>query len=319
MAGSGYVSVPITILADTVYGGRIIGAGIEGKGVTGADLQLWYAILDAARTASTAIVELPQATITRALNRENPKRIRDGLGRLRGTTMHLGGTILPTVIEFEHIGTGRMPRIWRIQIDKRLLDLVHQSTKKGGMVGILGSQLANLSSKYSMGIYSRFLAWMQNSYPQDRAIRFTQLKGKTAFQLDIPVDKVPSVFAFRDHLRHSEIKRLLVTQSPKCPLKRELSHSSVEIDTFAVTSDATGELVALKVMISTTSVEGLKLAYIKAQQQHRGDCRIFCARGLFSSVADEPFAEDDGELGFCLAPLPRGPFPVLGGVVENQI
>ena len=49
------------------------------------------------------------------------------------------------------------------------------------------------------------------------------------------------------------------------------------------------------------------------------DCRIFCARGLFSSLGDEPFAEDDGELSFCLEPLARRPFPVLGSVVENQI
>ena len=50
-----------------------------------------------------------------------------------------------------------------------------------------------------------------------------------------------------------------------------------------------------------------------------GDCRIFCARGRFSSLADEPFAEDDGELCFGLDPVPWRAFPVLGSVVQHQV
>lgn len=45
---------------------------------------------------------------------------------------------------------------------------------------------------------------------------------------------------------------------------------------------------------------------------------ILCARPV-SSLADEPFAEDDGELGLGLEPLARRPFPFHGSVVENQI
>ena len=45
---------------------------------------------------------------------------------------------------------------------------------------------------------------------------------------------------------------------------------------------------------------------------------ILCVRPV-SSLADEPFAEDDGELGFGLEPLARRPFPFLGGVVQDQI
>ncbi|MGF7171431.1 hypothetical protein FHS91_003129, partial [Sphingobium xanthum] len=43
------------------------------------------------------------------------------------------------------------------------------------------------------------------------------------------------------------------------------------------------------------------------------DCQIFCARGRLSSSDDEPLAEDHGELGFCLGPLARWPFPFIGG------
>ena len=36
-------------------------------------------------------------------------------------------------------------------------------------------------------------------------------------------------------------------------------------------------------------------------------------------MSDEPFAEDDGELGFRLEPLARRSFPFLGRVVEDEI
>ena len=45
----------------------------------------------------------------------------------------------------------------------------------------------------------------------------------------------------------------------------------------------------------------------------------FRARGRFSSLADEPFAEDDGELGLGLEPLARRPFPFVSRVVQNQV
>ena len=45
---------------------------------------------------------------------------------------------------------------------------------------------------------------------------------------------------------------------------------------------------------------------------------ILCMR-LISSLSDEPFAEDDGELGLGLEPLSRRPLPFLRRVVENEI
>jgi len=50
-----------------------------------------------------------------------------------------------------------------------------------------------------------------------------------------------------------------------------------------------------------------------------GACQIFCARGRFSSCDDEPVAEDDGELGFGLEPFARRSFPLLRGVIENEV
>ena len=45
---------------------------------------------------------------------------------------------------------------------------------------------------------------------------------------------------------------------------------------------------------------------------------ILCGR-RFSSLVDEPFAEDDGELCLGLEPLARRAFPLLGGLVQDEI
>jgi hypothetical protein len=50
----------------------------------------------------------------------------------------------------------------------------------------------------------------------------------------------------------------------------------------------------------------------------RGLSGILCARRV-SSLADEPFAEDDGELHLSFEPLARRSFPFLGRVVQDQI
>ena len=56
----------------------------------------------------------------------------------------------------------------------------------------------------------------------------------------------------------------------------------------------------------------------RAGDRAAGLSGILCARPV-SSLADEPFAEDDGELGLGLEPLARRSFPFLGRVVEDQI
>src|SRR3546814_7894866 len=56
-----------------------------------------------------------------------------------------------------------------------------------------------------------------------------------------------------------------------------------------------------------------------APKGQRRACQKFCARGRLSSLDDEPFAEDHGELGFCLGPFARRSFPLLGRMIENEV
>ena len=64
---------------------------------------------------------------------------------------------------------------------------------------------------------------------------------------------------------------------------------------------------------------GLVWPEASAQKRARWDYQEFRARGRFSSLADEPFAEDDGELGLGLEPFARRPFPFVSRVVQNQV
>ncbi len=51
---------------------------------------------------------------------------------------------------------------------------------------------------------------------------------------------------------------------------------------------------------------------------YQGLSDILCGRPV-SSLADEPLAEDDGELGLGLEPFAWRSLPVLGRVVQHQV
>ena len=64
----------------------------------------------------------------------------------------------------------------------------------------------------------------------------------------------------------------------------------------------------------------LRARKLKSHIHRKGrDYPIFCVRGRFSSLADEPLAEHDGELGLGLGPFAGRAFPVLSRAIESQI
>ena len=62
----------------------------------------------------------------------------------------------------------------------------------------------------------------------------------------------------------------------------------------------------------------LQIEFIAILLGKMGLSGILCGRPI-SLLSHEPFAEDDGELGACLRPFPRWPFPVLRSMVENKV
>jgi len=65
-----------------------------------------------------------------------------------------------------------------------------------------------------------------------------------------------------------------------------------------------------QVIVPANALEYLQSIY-RNPAEPDGDYQEFRARGRFSSLADEPFAEDDGELGLGLEPFARRPFPFV--------
>ena len=54
------------------------------------------------------------------------------------------------------------------------------------------------------------------------------------------------------------------------------------------------------------------------RKQMLGTVRNLCGRPV-SLLSHKSFAEHHGELGPCLSPFPRRPFPVFRSVVENKV
>ncbi|WP_116654014.1 hypothetical protein [Pelagibacterium sediminicola] len=271
------IAIPLAVLSSAFYTPHKDGEGSlrpSGKSLTGSDLQIWYLILDAAEHAVDYIVDIPQVSITKLLDRENPTRIRAGLDRLRGTNMVLSnGTIMPTVIAFDHVGVGTEPRVWRIQIDRRAYELVQASIRMGKRGNIRTDELKEMSSRYSFGLYSRWVGCLHGEFPSDRAIGMGKRPSKQAFQLDIPLDKIGAIFAIGDRLRPSEVERLLVTKSPKSPLKREMGRAGIDVDSHLTLSDATDLPASLRILISSKSLK--QLSFFNALERHKeNDFRV---------------------------------------------
>lgn len=76
-------------------------------------------------------------------------------------------------------------------------------------------------------------------------------------------------------------------------------------------------LVALARRIEEGQIARIWCDAVAAVQSLRKACRGFCA-GPFPS-GDDAFAEDDGELRFCLGPFTWQALPVLRQMIEHEI
>ena len=68
----------------------------------------------------------------------------------------------------------------------------------------------------------------------------------------------------------------------------------------------------------TNAVPELHVRIVEAEVKAR-DCQEFLCARRFPSCEHEALFEHDGELRLRLEPLARRPFPIRGGVVQDQI
>ncbi|MGH6617577.1 hypothetical protein, partial [Sphingomonas sp.] len=138
----------------------------------------------------------------------------------------------------------------------------------------------------------------------------------------------------REWLRHRQISAMLVERSRthEAPIREEgephVRGAAVELLArlpplralhgdglrfVAMPSFGTSDYaLALSLPPKAAAADGVLVVIDKTSESRpaTGLSDILCARP-FSSSDDEPLAEDHGELGLCLGPLTRWPFPLL--------
>jgi hypothetical protein len=277
VAGSTSFVVPVTVLKAALYAAAPPvegGSRPSGSSLTGNDIKLLWLILTAFAASSSKAdkqtkIRIPQRDISRMMGRVHPDRLAASLDRLTGTDLFLGVNVMPAVVAHERAGEGQDERAWTITLDTRLLRHVWDEPS----LSIPFHALKRVSSRYSVALYGRFVAWKDKELPPERELEIGVHPKGRAFELKIPTDVLSRVFGNYDAMAPSEIKKLLVTSSKVCPLKRELSSANVAVDTLLRMDEVSRSRVSgLKLLISDVLVEGL--GDITAEREHR----IICAK-----------------------------------------
>lgn len=261
------IVVPTAVLGHARYAaaGEIRGSSRpSGKGLTGDDILLLWTILDAARSIGGDRLILPQPRVKAATGREHLPRVGASLERLRGTDLMLANNVMPCVRSWSREGS-----TWLIDLDSRVLAVVEKAVKSKTMSSIMPSSVRGLSSRYSMALYGRWMAWEASDYPSQDIDFKTTAGALPAYNLRVPVERLPDVFGFYDPLRPSEIQRLLVTASATCPLRRELYKLGFAVDTFLERDGIDQRVRGLEIWLSRIKLDG-GLSPLNARARHLG-------------------------------------------------
>lgn len=267
------ISVPAPILSSAVFSAAPPVEGSDrpfGSGLTGNDIMLLWLVLSHAGDLErgTTTVPILQRDIGRLVGRIHADRLSASLNRLRGTDIMIRNGVMPSITGFDLPGGD--PKTWTIWIDSRLRAIVDE----GKGLSIPLAALQKLSSRYSVVLLGRFTAWKYKQYPEDRDITFGAHPRGRAFEMGIPLDLLPGIFGYHDDKLPSEIKKILVTASSRCPLKKELLDASVLVDTTPLVSELSqSRLFGLKIRISDIVTEGLadinqSIEHGRAQRKH---------------------------------------------------
>lgn len=261
------ISVPLSVLAGAIYapvGDRAGSSRPTGSGLTGSDLQLWWALLDLLRRGDdNGRITVLQTDLNAVLGRLHPDRLEAALERLRGTDAMISPSVMPCLVAWSRHGTGREPRTLQITFNSKVVDLV-----KGDAAQVRVDAIRQLSSRYSLVLYGRLVAWRKRAYPGDGAIKFGAHPAERAFQLDVPGALLGGVFGFYGAMRPSDVERLLSTARSTCPLRRELGKASVAVDTVMLRDEISpSRFSGLRIRISEVLADGMP--DIIAADRHR--------------------------------------------------
>ena len=156
--------------------------------------------------------------------------------------------------------------MWHFRLDRRLLEMVRSAIDQKQTIALPVDELRKMSSRLSIGLYSRWMAWLQEVYPGKEVAKFGRRPGKRAIEVEVSVENLGHVFAYIDALRPSQVKRLLVTKSKTCPLKREFDDAGIMVDTIELRDEGYDRTRRLSIMMTALSAPGI--AYVAAAERH---------------------------------------------------
>lgn len=273
MSSKTSISVPAPILSSACFAAAPPVEGSDrpsGSGLTGNDIMLLWLIMSNAcdLEAGTTTIPILQRDIGRLVGRIHADRLAASLNRLRGTDIMIRNGVMPAITGFD--APGADPKTWVIRIDTRLRTIIDE----GKALSIPLAALQRLSSRYSVALLGRFVAWKAKRYPEDRSIQFGAHPRGRAFEMSISLELLPTVFGYYDAMLPSEVKKLLVTGAPRCPLRREMLDANVLVDTTPLIDELSqSRFYGLKLRISEIVTEGLSdihqsIEHARAQRKH---------------------------------------------------
>lgn len=227
------------------------------KGLTGADIALWLTIMDLHGTyGQSRGMRLEQRLVTERFGRVTRQRMHDAMRRLAGTEVYLDDEDRWVACLDGH-EEHPMPRTdtrvavapeWTLHVDDTLVRNWREGVE-GAPLHVPCSQLRELTSRYAVAAWLRFLVWPMRKgiAPPDHWNLLMPNVG-TGMRMDVPVEELGDFFGYDEPLPPSKVQALFVTGSGVYPVvRRELIRVSVDIEVSPLMSTWHKKPVAMRI------------------------------------------------------------------------
>jgi hypothetical protein len=199
--------------------------------MTGADLHLWLAVLDAIPDCEQGgLVTMSQSRIAAAMGQVSPDRLTDSFARMVGYDVWIENSVGPMVrgADWDRAPDGSVR--WYVSLDHRVIKAVRQSAQAGDGIQVQCGKLRKLSSRYSTVVYLRTLAWKAGIYPP-RNIEFQSESTGAAYRISVDVPDLQWLYGHDTIMSDSEILKRFHSKNALCPLRRELRKVDFDYET----------------------------------------------------------------------------------------
>lgn len=263
------LNVPAGLAATLSMRPSILREGEPVKGLTGADIALWLIIMDLHGTYGIAHgMRIEQRIIVERFGKINRVRMHEAMRRLMGTEVYMvdEDRWMPVVTAVtEH----QMPRVdprvpvapeWTFTVDEDLVRAWRDGVEEASVL-VPCLQLRELTSRYAVAIWLRFLVWpKRNGLAPPDYWNVKMPPVGTGMRADIPVEELGDLFGYDERLPPSKIAALFSTDGGSYPVvRRELIRVNVDYELVPVMAAGKSKPVAMRLRMGGryTSLENM--------------------------------------------------------------